>query len=222
MKTMKQKQSGLSLIELMISIAVGLLLLAGVVTIYSNSVISNSNSMRTAKLNQDMRAIMLMMVNDIRRAGYSGATAAAAGIGAGPGTNPFRTINTATPGCILFNYDLNENSTVDNATEDFGYRLSDGMVQSRPAGGTCGAGAWQTLSDDRTITITALTFTPRMGVSSVDTNGDGVIDIWIGVRTYDIAMSARLTNDASVTYTLTESVRVRNDLLSATALIAIP
>lgn len=213
MKTIKQTQSGLSLIELMISIAVGLLLLAGVVSIYSNSVSSNSDALRTAKLNQDMRAIMLMMVNDIRRAGYNGS--AAADVGGGAAANPFENIDTSTTGCILFQYDLTPFDGIVSTDEQFGYRLNDGKVESRAAGATCNGSGWQALSDTNTVTITALTFVSgTQNVNGPDNNADGTPDLVLTIRTITITLTGQLTNDATVTRTLTQQVRVRNDLLT--------
>ena len=62
-------QSGVSLVELMIGSAVGLIVIAAVLATYAVIARSGSETMASAKLNAELRAAMDMMVRDIRRAG---------------------------------------------------------------------------------------------------------------------------------------------------------
>jgi Tfp pilus assembly protein PilV len=66
------KQSGLTLIELMISIALGLLVLTGLVYMLSATMRTNTSTIRTTHLNQELRAIMDLMTRDLKRAGALG------------------------------------------------------------------------------------------------------------------------------------------------------
>jgi Tfp pilus assembly protein PilV len=68
------KQSGLTLIELMISIALGLLVLTGLVYMLSATMRTNTSTIRTTHLNQELRAIMDLMTRDLKRAGAMGHT----------------------------------------------------------------------------------------------------------------------------------------------------
>jgi type II secretory pathway component PulJ len=65
-----QKEAGLTLIELMISIALGLIVLTALVYMLSATMRTNADTLRTTHLNQDLRAVIQMMVRDIKRAGY--------------------------------------------------------------------------------------------------------------------------------------------------------
>lgn len=66
----RQRQCGFSLVELMIGLAAGLFLLAGVVGIFAMSLQSNSINLKMTRLNQDLRSAMDLMQRELRRAGY--------------------------------------------------------------------------------------------------------------------------------------------------------
>ena len=66
------RQAGFGLIELMVAITLGLLVTAAVTSMAVNSLKMSSDTLKSARLNQDLGAVMQIMVNDIRRAGYVG------------------------------------------------------------------------------------------------------------------------------------------------------
>lgn len=72
LRSLPGRQSGISLIELMIGSAVGLIVLAGVLNFYLTTVETSADNLQMARLNQELRAVMDIMTRDIRRAGYSG------------------------------------------------------------------------------------------------------------------------------------------------------
>lgn len=61
---------GFSLVEMLVSIAVGLFLLAGVVMLFSATLSSQSNTLKTTRLNQELRNVIDLISRDVRRAGY--------------------------------------------------------------------------------------------------------------------------------------------------------
>lgn len=66
----RHPQGGFTFIELMIGIVVGMIVIAAATTIYVTTVRGSAETLRQIKLNQELRAIMDVMVSDIRRAGY--------------------------------------------------------------------------------------------------------------------------------------------------------
>lgn len=69
--TSKHKsQLGLTLIELMISIAMSLVVVGGVVYVTAATMRTNTQTLRSTHLNQELRAAMQSMTRDLRRAGY--------------------------------------------------------------------------------------------------------------------------------------------------------
>ncbi len=166
------RQSGYSLIELMVGMVVSLIVLWGLSTVYLNFSRGSQVTTRATQLNQDMRAVMDIMISEIRRAGYwENAT---------KGANPFTAAATnleisSSSNCILYSYDATfaggSPGVVDsNAAfmDFFGFRLSGGALQtllptanlaSTSTSAQCGTDAiWESLTDQRAITVTALTF----------------------------------------------------------------
>lgn len=66
------RQRGLTLVELMVGLTVGLIVIGGVMTVYLAVINSSGDTLKSGKLNQEMGAIMSVMANDIRRAGIWG------------------------------------------------------------------------------------------------------------------------------------------------------
>jgi prepilin-type N-terminal cleavage/methylation domain-containing protein len=188
------KQKGFGLIELMVSMVIGVLLMLGMVTFLLNNLKSNRDVILATRLDQELRSTMTLLSRDVRRAGYWGNTIAASG-------NPFQTVTTSTPGCILFSYDYGDTGslTVPN-NERYGYLLSGGAVWMRNATSstvnTCTPGpsnVWDALTDNTMSTITALSFTPNT------LSG-----------TLTIRLVGQLSGDSNVKQTLVETIKLEN------------
>lgn len=228
MYVLRCNHAGFSLIEMMIATVVGMMLLAGVTFIFTNTVKANTDSLKTAHLHQELRAIMDVMVQDIRRGGYwtnaictvsatilSPTAIAAYCNGISGQANPFGTVMISPDkSCILYSYDATPNGVLDTAPnpnkypdERLGFRMSDGAVEMRQAGADCNAGGWQDISDPRSITITRLQFNSNNSRTiNISTNAGRLI-----TRQIDITLQGELKSDPGVQRTITSGVRVRND-----------
>lgn len=144
----KQRQRGFTLLELMIGLAVGLIVVSGVLVVYLSTVESSGSTLKSSRLNQEMSALINIMSNDMRRAGFWGTPDFTT-----PESNPFSIVDTATPAnttalavhaltgavwndttyaatlgdrngrCITYSYDANQDGSVDN-NERLGFRWS--------------------------------------------------------------------------------------------------
>lgn len=234
------RQRGLSLIELMIGMAVGLVILAGVLTVYISTIQSSSATVKSIRLNQEMNAVLDVMMSDITRAGYwSNATDQIQNIQTV--SNPFTAATTdlrVLDGgrCLLFTYDFDADGLVTASTDEMrGYRLNVDTNEIQTIQGitggvdttTCpGDHAWQSLTDRRTSTITDLTFTLNEKCSNItDTtiqdctnpvNIPASGDLTVHTREVVISMTGELTDDNAVRKTLQESVKIRNDAIKVT------
>ena len=177
MKAMKARsQSGVTMIEMMIGIVVGLIVLWGLSTVYVNTARGSRTNATANALNQDLRAVMDIMVGDIRRAGYWNTTVggdnpftAVVAFPAGTAPNAVRNLVVAA-NCVLYSYDASHAGgtagTADAGIDFFGFRLNGTVVQTLDpnaavavtSGGCATNAQWQNLTDDRAITVTALTF----------------------------------------------------------------
>jgi type IV pilus assembly protein PilW len=66
------RQNGFSMVELMVSITLGLILLAGVLSIFFSSRVTFSTNERTARLQENGRVALDLVTHDLRSAGYQG------------------------------------------------------------------------------------------------------------------------------------------------------
>lgn len=71
-KHLMKKSFGFTLIEIMISLALGLIIMAATLNMYIGTIKGTSDIVKSARLNYDMEMAMQFMVNDIRRAGSWG------------------------------------------------------------------------------------------------------------------------------------------------------
>ncbi|MCG6895752.1 MAG: hypothetical protein LJE61_10670 [Thiocapsa sp.] len=153
------RQSGVTLTALMVGMTVGALVLAGTSAVYLLTARGAAENIRLARLNQELRAAMEVMEQDLLRAGHWEFPD-----GADPADNPFRleisgiqndlsigsAIGEASGSCVTYSYDLNANSLIgvcDGCTpiaspfdgdaydranvEMFGFRLRGGALQIR-------------------------------------------------------------------------------------------
>ncbi|PTB83128.1 hypothetical protein C9927_00760 [Pseudidiomarina aestuarii] len=160
-----RKQQGLSLIELMITISLGLLLMAALTTVFSNTLGVNSRSLQLSQLNEESVAVFDLMLGDIRRADYRGDAIELLTDPDEASTEFNDTIEVsefggeANDSCIVFRYDENQNGIFDGASEAFGYRLANGVIERRQSAAACDANGWQGLTDINNVLISQLTFT---------------------------------------------------------------
>lgn len=212
-----KRQKGFSLVEMMISMTLGMAAMAGVITMFANSVKNNSEGLKQIRLNQELRAVVDLMARDVRRSGYwrnaDGTTA-----------NPFQSLSISGSDCITFSYDQNPYNTdagnplVENE-DSFGFRLIDNTVKLRSNSATCASNNdWVSITTPDVVSVTDLTFT------KVDTT-DGCINLTSSTRDCDtavsgdelsripyitISISGQLVGDSSVADTLVEAVAIRN------------
>lgn len=240
-----KKQTGFTLIEIMIAMVLGLIVLSATIGIYVSTVKGSTDTVNSARLNHDLESVMSLMVNDIRRAGYWGGAIAGADSTANPFTSETTNVtniqlrNLAAPttalaagaagNCILYTYDADGDSVVD-ANEYYGFRLNGSTINMRLTG-TAAAPASCTNGDDweeniagDQITITALTFSTAYKCLNVTTAISyntpcaevTAANLAAGAkasesRSITIVLTGRLVDDATVTKTLTNTVKVRTD-----------
>jgi prepilin peptidase dependent protein B len=234
------RQTGMTLVELMIAAAISLTALAAVLTTFSATASHSAAQLRTAHLRQQVYGIVQLIGRDLRLAGYRDFDPALQS----PAANPFqlagnRLRTAAVAGepansCILLAYDLDRDGQVgvgkcqgrcaagtdsDNV-EQFGFRLRRGMVQARYGGTSlaCDNGYWQAVNDPD-VEITHLLF--RLHRHCVNlaqlTQPCTATGARLLRQAVDIHVGARLRNQPDTAYQLMHRVVVRNALLRETA-----
>lgn len=226
------------------TMAIGLVITGGAIAMFATTVGSSRSSIMTARLQQELRTIMNIMANDVRRAGSWGNASGTLGA-----LNPF--IDTTTAGsttdlmvfdadnnivtngsgdCVVYSYDFDRDGTVDTVTpiEFYGFRRISqnhelSMLTAGSTTDSCTAGTWQAIHDVEVIEITTLTFvnTNYACINLTNAADAGCAapasgDITQTIRQIDITLTGRLTGDTSISRTLNETVRVRNDQIVET------
>ncbi|KAF0190782.1 MAG: hypothetical protein FD165_2451 [Gammaproteobacteria bacterium] len=219
------RSQGFTLTELLVAVAIGLIVFAGVITFYVSTARTGTESLKIAKLNQYLRTTMDLMVSDIRRAGFwaapsnqyrSNASGFLTNASIQPG-NDIATGNRAgepANSCITYTYDTNKNGTIGTGgspLERFGFRLNSKKLEMRQSGTnspfTCNNGTWNSMIDD--IEVSSLVFTLN---TSAYSNPYGELSTKdVRIRTVTITVTGNLKTDPAIARTLSETVRVRND-----------
>jgi len=227
----RRRQRGLSLVELMTGTALGLLVVAGAISLLAGQLGATRRLMLEARVQQDLRSTADLMTRELRRSGYWGQ--ALAGVPAvlpaaeaggttqaptAPPRNPYAALS-ADAGAATLGYSLSrdatENGSVD-LNERFGLRLnrSEHTLQM-----LTGSGTWQTLTDPAVVTLPddglaiALIETPVDLRQICPSACTGIDCPRLTVREARLTLKARATADPSLQRQLETRVRLRNDRL---------
>lgn len=198
------KQKGISVVELLIGVLIGLFITGGAFSLFLSHLDSSRRMFLEARLHQDLRAAADIVTRDLRRAGHW--TDALQGI-TGNTSNPNRNIS-STSSTVTYRLD-----TPSASGQQVIFSLSDGKIRLK-----LGAGDHQDITDPQVMTVTEFTITPQsntIDLSNLCANpcsGAGCPNMV--VRRYDIAISAQSASDARITRQLNTSVKVRNDDVS--------
>jgi prepilin peptidase dependent protein B len=213
-------QRGLSVVELMIGMVMGLFLIGGALVMMMSNVDGSRNMLVEARINQDMRAAADIISRDLKRSGYwaSAVNGVTISFGATAASiNPYTNITCTT--ClggtstseIVYNYSKDNDDTVGNA-EFFGFRLNGGGIQMQVSNGS-----WQPITDTNILNITQFTLTETSTAVSVGNACELTPTTntpTLTVRQYDLLMTGQSTVNPAVSRTLQSRVRVRNDQIS--------
>jgi prepilin peptidase dependent protein B len=216
---------GLSLVEFMVGIAVGLFVVGGALKLFVDYMGTNKRQLLESRVNQEVRAAADIVVRDLRRAGYW--QNSLAGLAA---SNPYATASMPSGSELRFAYARNADDTVDN-NEQVGFRQATSggvsVLQMQD-----GLNNWQSITDPGTVSVTfAVTEVSASGVdissycpclprlTCVDADMDDTTKNPQGrrtltVRTYQVALTAQSIVDPAIRRTVNETVRLRNPTLS--------
>lgn len=167
-----QSQRGFSLIELLVSLAIGVILLGAASAIGLNSLASSQNSMQLNHLNQELTGVMSVVSREFRRAGFDADTDS--------GTDRFRNLWFAAPAsgtdystCAIIRYDKNVPATLGAApgtgagivaaNEVSGFRFANGVLSMllNPPNNTvknCSGSGWSALNDPARLVLESVEF----------------------------------------------------------------
>lgn len=215
---------GFGLVELMISILVGLIVIAAVTSLVLATLRTDRETLQMTRLTQDLRSVMALVTRDIRRAGYW--PYAIEDLESGTSRNPHDEItfnddpaDGLDADCILYTYHEAGAGNIDgvDAPEREGFRLDPDNFWIEAADRTSGPtdcqadNGWIALTDDhpddRVIEITDFKF--RTANGDPFPNAGGVM-----IREVVVSLEGHLADDPDVTRRIEETIRVRNDQIN--------
>ncbi len=207
MNTRPLRQAGISLVELMIGLGLGLFVVAVGLVATTGHLNESRQLLVEARLMQDVRAVSDLMARTLRRAGHWQNAQAALGTGE-PNPNSDWQV---TPGAIELTHDRAAGAS---ESGHLAFRLREGVIDMR-----IGSGHWQALTDAGTSQITALELTPQ--VRSLMMYGFCVRPCPVGTeatcpprvesRHVLMRIDARATHQPAVQRQLQTTVQLRND-----------
>jgi prepilin-type N-terminal cleavage/methylation domain-containing protein len=214
----RHRQRGLSLVELMVGITIGLIVVAAAALLVSGQLSESRRLIAEAQIQQDLRASADVIARELRRSG-----------GIGEYDNLHNVVwkldNPADPWASvnLENFSVNSTGTevtykyTENAlvpTTPLGFKLASGVIQARLY-----AGGWQDLTDPSSMEVTVLSFTrlpdtvARIPCPKPCPPPGGGTSCWPSVnqRAIEVRITARHRAFPQVERTHVSRVRLRND-----------
>jgi prepilin-type N-terminal cleavage/methylation domain-containing protein len=233
------RHAGFSLIELMISLTIGLIVVGAVLAFAVSTVRANSENIRSARLSQDLRTGMNLVMRELRRSGYDAAAVRRLAQGVSPSS--FTAI-TVSGECVTYGYNRPTLTSIGGApvaTELKGIRrnATTGALEmnttSSPMSCT-GTTNWFEVTDPKVVNITSFSVTPQTtpfcSVVSSSTTTAGTPPVATtttiiasgNVRNYALALTGQLRSDATIARTMADDVRVRTDAITFATTATVP
>lgn len=231
MQSCRQRQAGLSLVELMVGITVGLIVVAATSLMFSGQLAESRRLIAEAQVQQDMRASVDIIARELRRSGALGpdidlqARVWALDSAAEPAPNrPSSVLNVQSGGAlagtddeVIFAYFPAGEPT--RISDGFGFRLAPerGTIQTRHVAGGATGGNWQDLTDPATMRVTEFAVTRVADSVTVipctKPCPSGDTSCWPSVnqRTLEIRVTAVHPAFPQMQRTHESRVRLRND-----------
>ena len=222
---------GLSIVELMIGIAIGLFIVAGATLMLTTQLGDNRRLLLEAQVQQDMRAAADMVTRDIRRAGYWAQSYRQVWPAAGAVSNPYtRMVPTNAPlgtssieydrstdeeGFLFGSDDNGVDAEADRPRERVGFRFN---ATNKTIDYQVGANNWQALTDKEVLNVTLFRLditarnvpVPCGAGPQCPVLGPGGCPLVLTYRDVTINITAQAVHESAVQRALRDNVRLRN------------
>jgi prepilin-type N-terminal cleavage/methylation domain-containing protein len=181
---------GFTLVELMVCLALGLALVACALLAWAHHLRETQHQVVQAQLMHELRTTTQFMANNIRRAGH----------------HDKADQNMGASAFIIHGPELRVRfSNVHPGTDQVAYRLHQGVIQVQ-----WGHGAWQAMTDEKTLKITQFEVAPQTQTDLVDlvtANCKNRQEVTL----INLNLKAQAIKNPEITQALQTTLRVRND-----------
>ncbi|MEF7613100.1 prepilin-type N-terminal cleavage/methylation domain-containing protein [Aquincola sp. MAHUQ-54] len=200
------RQRGLSLVELMVGITVGLFIVAAASMMATNQLNDNRRLMLETNVQQELRSAMDVIAQDVRRAGYWAGAPSGVWSPDNPSvaTNPNDAIDSS-EGATTLEFDYR----IDSSRTAAGFRLHEHAVQMLIGD------RWQSVTDPQTVLIDTLTMQVdehEVPLSAYCLNACAAGSCpALKVRTVAVNLAGQAAHDGNVRRELNSTIRLPND-----------
>jgi len=222
-----QRQLGLSLVELMVGITIGLIVVAAASLLFSGQLAESRRLIAEAQVQQDLRASADIIARELRRGGGLGRDASVQervwtlGSATEPVPNGYAlTLSpVGTDDAVAFDYYPEGTAAGSTLSGGFGFRLdaTRGVIEYRLYAGSASTDYWQDLTDSATMQVTEFSVTrlpdivARVLCPKPCPSGDTACWPTVNQRAFEIVITARHRTNPDVQRTHEARVRLRND-----------
>ena len=228
---MQKRQTGVTLIEAMISLALSLIVTSAMVVLMANSMGTSTRIIHMSQLSDELRNAMSMMTRDVRRANYSANSIfcygnPACGFAGGEAEQAGDIQVSGDNSCFTFNLDRNFNGvTIDDEAAGF-RRVTNGGIgviemwtggASPDCADAPGADGWIELTDPNTINVMDFVVDDSDSIQETVLEGKPT-EFENRQRQIDISIRGELVleqdrGDVVVSRRLEDTIYVRNDFI---------
>ncbi len=178
------KQSGFTLPEMLIALAIGSVLMLGIARFLPALQINNLRTLMSFQLHEELKLMINTLEKAVRRAGYCAGECEGKGI----------IINTTGGTCLLVRWDENSNGKWEGPDAEnsdyYGYRLREGNLEVQRGVSRCDTAGWEKLNDPGSVTLSQFQVTQadrqiRLLLSGYATAFPGIVltvESWITAK----------------------------------------
>lgn len=215
-RTSRSRQRGLSIVELMVGVTVGLFVVAAAAMLVSTQLSSNRQLLLDTQLQQDLRATADLVARELRRVGALEDQRNT--LEWKPASLGQVSVVTGTSGSVNFRYERTP-----DLIGDFGFALVGGVIRTKVAGGSL-----QDLTDNAVLTVTRFEIEatdsanvvvpcPNLCPSPPAATPDASCWPRVNVREYRVTIAGQSRHDPRVERSVVTHVRARNDWIRSPA-----
>lgn len=224
------RQSGYSLMEVIVSMGLSLVVTTAMVALMSNSMGNAGRVINMTKLSDDLRSTMQLMTRDVRRSSYNANALKCYGnedcATDGSVVLPGDIFISAGLDCFTFQLDRDhDGNSIEDEDSPGGFRrvVEDNIgyieMWTRAEPADCdaepGAEGWQAVTDRTTMDITAFNVDNSLSYDQEIFN-DGATVITQRVRKLRLAIGGELRTASGVNRQIEDVISVRNDIMQTT------
>lgn len=210
-------QAGFSLMEAMISLALSTVVTSAMVLLMGNSMGTATRIIEMSQLSDELRNVTSMMSRDVRRANYNPNSLVCWG---NPNCNIGTDVSVESSGgndCLLYNL-WREAPDGANLIGGGGFWLNanSGAIEmwtGEVAPSSCGGDGWVEVTDPGFVEITAFDIDDDAGSFCAELHG-----VQLRSRQVRMRIEGRLAIDSSVVREVEDTIKVRNEMVSGSAL----